>query len=236
MTSPDPVAALFARGQVIKVCGVREPELGAAAAEAGADIIGFIFAPSRRLVTLETAAACVAAARQVKPDILACGVFVNAPGEEIAETSRVAGLDLVQMHGDEGASFVASLPLPAMRVLRPAPGVGSAEILSTIDAYLQASVPPVAIMLDTYSAAAAGGTGEKLDWNLAAAVNAGAPVILAGGLDPNNVAEAISLVQPLGVDASSGMEVNGRKSAELIHAFVGAARAAFAAESAVTRR
>lgn len=236
MTHPEPVAKLFARGQVIKVCGIREPEFGAAAAEAGADILGFIFAPSRRLVTVETAANCVAAARRVKPEILACGVFVNASIEEITETSRIAGLDLVQMHGDEGASFAASLPLPAMRVLRPAPGMGSAEILSTIEAYQQAAVPPVAIMLDTYSAAAAGGTGEKLDWNLAAEVNVGTPIVLAGGLDPENVAEAIALVHPLGVDSSSGMEVGGRKSAELIHAFVGAARAAFAAESIPTPR
>jgi len=123
-----------------------------------------------------------------------------------------------------------------MRVLRPAPGIASAEILSTIEAYQQAAVPPVAIMLDTYSAAAAGGTGETLDWNLAAAVNAGTPVILAGGLDPANVAEAIALVHPHGVDASSGMEMNGRKSADLIHAFVGSARAAFAVETTPTRR
>ena len=236
MTSAESGAALFARGQVVKVCGIREPEHGAAAANAGADILGFIFAPSRRLVSAETAAVCIAAARRVNPEILACGVFVNASAAEITETAVSAGLDLIQLHGDEGASFAAALPIPAMRVLRPSPGVTSAEIVETIQSYQQAVVPPIAIMLDTFSAAAAGGTGEKLDWHLASAVNAITPVILAGGLDPDNVAEAIALIHPLGVDASSGMEVDGRKSADLIHAFVSASRAAFAAESVATRR
>ena len=236
MTRLGAVAALFARGQVIKVCGIREPEHGVAAAEAGADIIGFIFAPSRREVTAETARACLDAARRINPDILACGVFVNASGDEITDVVRDAGLDLVQLHGDEGAAFAASLPVPAMRVLRPKPGTSADAILETIREYEEAMAAPVAVMLDTFSVAAAGGTGEMLDWNLAAAVNAGTPVVLAGGLDPQNVAEAIAMVHPLGVDASTGMEVDGRKSADLIHAFVGAARAAYAAEAATTLR
>lgn len=236
MSASERVVALFERGQVIKVCGIRESAHAEAAAEAGADILGFIFAPSRRQVTAETARGCVAAARDVKPDILACGVFVNAAAEEIADTSRAAGLDLVQMHGDEGALFAASLPTPAVRVLRPEPGVGAPAVLETIKVYERAAVPPVAYMLDTFSAAAAGGTGEKLDWDLASEVNGVTRIVLAGGLDPGNVADAIALVHPLGVDASSGMEVDGRKSAELIHAFVRAARAAFAAESAPTIR
>jgi phosphoribosylanthranilate isomerase len=236
MTIPEPVAALFARGQVIKVCGIREPGLGAAAAEAGADIIGFIFAPARRQVTAETARACLAAAREVKPDILACGVFVNAPVSEISEVTRVAGLDLIQLLGDDSIASAQSLPLPATRVIRPEPGMSPVETLERMKTYQSASVPPVAVLLDAYSASAAGGTGETLDWNLAAEVNAEAPIVLAGGLDPENVARAIGQVRPIGVDASTGMEREGRKSADLIHAFVEAARAGFNADSLATRR
>jgi phosphoribosylanthranilate isomerase len=224
------VAALYSRGNIVKIDGTREPHHAAAAAAAGADLLGFIFAPSRRprrQVTPDLAAACIAAARQENPDLLACGVFVNATEEEITETASVAPIDLVQLSGHEPPEFAASLSLPTMKVLHPEPGVSAAEILEAMEVYLTSGVPPAGFVLDAFSAAGAGGTGEKVDWRLAAAVNAGHPTLLAGGLNPENVAEAIALVRPLGVDVSSGVEVDGHKSSERIAQFVAAARAAF---------
>lgn len=236
MSTHEVITAHYARGHVVKVCGIREPEHAQAAADAGADVLGFIFAPARRQVTADVARACVEAARQVNPGVLACGVFVNAPASEIDETVRVAGLDLVQLSGAELPEFAALLPVPATKVMHPKPGVVVSEIISEIGAYQSADSPPVAFLLDAFSTRGAGGTGETVDWDLAAKVNASVPVVLAGGLDPENVAEAIALVRPLGVDVSTGVEVGGRKSPERIQAFVSAARAAFAAEVATTSR
>lgn len=236
MNTPESIAALYARGNVVKVCGLREPEHAAAAAEAGADVLGFIFAPARRQVTADVARACILAARKVKPNVLACGVFVNAPAIEIAATVRAAGLDLVQLSGAELPIFAASLPVPATKVIHPQPGVSAEEIVSEIGVHQWADVPPVAFLLDAYSPKGAGGTGEKVDWGLAADVNARVPIILAGGLAPDNVATAIAQVRPQGVDVSSGVEIDGRKSSERILGFVTAARGAFAAETATTSR
>lgn len=236
MSTPETIAALYARGKVVKVCGLREPEHAVAAAEAGADVLGFIFAPARRQVTADVALACLQAARQVKPDVLGCGVFVNAPHGEIVATVRAAGLDLVQLSGAEAPGFAATLPVPATKVFHPQPGLAASEIISEMSAYQQADVSPVAFLLDAYSPRGAGGTGEKVDWTLAAEVNARVPVMLAGGLSPENVAEAIAQVRPQGVDVSSGVEIDGRKASEPIRAFVAAARAAFALELATASR
>lgn len=233
-TAGGAVTSLFARGAVIKVCGIREPAHAEVAASAGADILGFIFAPSRRLVTPEVARACLAAARAVNPEILACGVFVGASGNEIAQVTDAAGLDLVQLLGGEAPALAATLSAPVLHVERPAPGVTLDRVLALFDGGGSAARLPVAGMLDAYSAVAAGGTGERADWSLAEAVNVARPVMLAGGLDPANVAAAIAHVRPLGVDASTGMEVAGRKSPELIEAFVANARAGFAAVGAVS--
>ncbi|MFT4039148.1 MAG: phosphoribosylanthranilate isomerase [Thermomicrobiales bacterium] len=232
----DAVARRFARGAVVKVCGIREPEHAEVAARAGADILGFIFAPSRRLVTPEVARACLEAARAVNPEILACGVFVAAPAEEIRKVADTAALDLVQLHGGEAPDFAALLPLPVLQVLRPEPGVMAADIAAAMGSYDAAVMPPAAFMLDAFSAVAAGGTGERVDWALAAAVCGARPVMLAGGIDPATVEQAVAQVRPLGVDASSGMEIDGRKSPDLIEAFVANARAGFAAIKPVKSR
>lgn len=236
MSTPEAVAAVYARGDVVKVCGIREPEHAVAAAEAGADVLGFIFAPARRQVTAEAAHACIQAARQAKPDVLACGVFVNAPADEIAATVRAAGLDLVQLSGSESPDFAAALPVPATKVFHPQPGLSAAEIVSEMSTYQRVGVPPIAFLLDAYSSKGAGGTGEKVDWFIAAEVSSRLPVMLAGGLAPENVAEAIAQVRPQGVDVSSGVEVDGRKSSERIRAFVTAARAEYALEPATASR
>ena len=117
--------------------------------------------------------------------------------------------------------------MPAIKALRPRPGATGATVLAKIERFRSASVPPAAFLIDGFSEQGAGGTGARADWTLAAAIAGEAAVILAGGLDPENVAAAIGLVRPLGVDVSSGVEIAGVKDADRITAFVQAARAAF---------
>jgi phosphoribosylanthranilate isomerase len=218
----------IATGGLVKICGLRETEHAVAAAEAGADLLGFIFAPARRRITPEAAREAIAAARDtaVRP-ILAVGVFVDAGAAEIAEVAALSGIDIAQLHGDESADLPARLPIPATKAFKPQPGTPLAAALADIDRYLDAPVPPVAVLVDGYHPGASGGTGARADWDLAASLAVACPLLLAGGLDPANVAEAIGAVRPLGVDVSSGVEQDGRKDAALIRQFIANARIAF---------
>jgi phosphoribosylanthranilate isomerase len=217
------------RGSFVKIDGLREPEHAVAAIGAGADAIGFIFAPARRQVTSETAAACLAAARAAHREraFLAVGVFVDAPASEIARVASESELDLVQLHGDESPDLLADLPVPTIKVFRPLPGTASHAVLSEIDRFQRAPRPPAVFLIDGYAPGSSGGSGARADWGLAAAIASERPVILGGGLDPENVGEAIRRVRPLGVDVSSGVEVDGVKDTARIESFIRAARSAF---------
>jgi phosphoribosylanthranilate isomerase len=217
------------RGNLVKIDGLRQPEHAAAAAAAGADLVGFIFAPARRRVAPETARDCVAVARAAARgrEILAVGVFVDARPDEIRETCSEANLDLAQLHGAETPPYVSDLGVPVIKALRPRPGTHSAEVIAEIDRFNSSLAPPVAFVIDGYDAQAAGGTGTRADWALVAEIAQARPVFLAGGLDANNVAEAIRTVRPVGVDVSSGVETDGVKDERLIEAFIRAARAGF---------
>ena len=159
--------------------------------------------------------------------VMAVGVFVDASFADINAIVEEVGLDVVQLHGAEPPDSIASLPVPAFKALRPTPKSTCEQVLAEIDRYQSAAVPPVAILVDGYAQHGAGGTGTRADWALAAEINAVAPIILAGGLDPENVGDAIRRVRPRGVDVSSGVEVDGIKNPELIARFVHAARVAF---------
>jgi phosphoribosylanthranilate isomerase len=219
---------LFADGArpMVKICGLREPEHAAAAAAAGADLIGFIFAPSHRQVTAEQAARCVAAARAGDHRPLAVGVFVDAAATEIATTVETAGLDAVQVHGDEPDESVGRLGVPVIRAIRPRPGAAAATVEQELERWAARPDPPAAFLVDGYSDAGAGGMGVRADWALARRLAARWPILLAGGLDPSNVGEAIAMAAPRGVDVSSGVERDGRKDPALIAAFVAATRSA----------
>jgi phosphoribosylanthranilate isomerase len=229
MLSPERISALFDRGGLVKIDGLREPEHAAAAAEAGADLIGFIFAPARRRVTPLVARDCIVAARQVNRErpVVAVGVFVDAPADEIQEAVDAAGLDLAQLHGAEPTTLVEELRTPAIKVLRSEPGVSAEAMVAAIDEYRIAARAPVAFLIDGFAPGTLGGAGARADWSMAAAVCAERAVLLGGGLDPTNVEEAIRRVRPIGVDVSSGVERDGVKDAALIASFVRAARAAF---------
>lgn len=231
MTSRDGIASgVLGRVRLIKIDGLREPEHAAAAVAAGADLIGFIFAPARRQVASEMAAACIAAARAEGSGraFAAVGVFVDASAEEIGRVVAESGIDLVQLHGEESPALLSEIPAPAVKVFRPRPGVVAAAIRSEMARFDRAPKPPVAVLIDGFTPDAAGGTGARADWGLAAQIAAERPILLGGGLDPENVGDAIRRVRPHGVDVSSGVESAGVKDAARIEAFIRAARSAFA--------
>jgi phosphoribosylanthranilate isomerase len=213
--------------KTVKICGIREPAHAVAAAQAGADLIGFIFAPTRRKVEPETALAAIEQARAASPAIRAVGVFVNETVAEINEIADTAGLDLVQLNGDQVAEQLAGVNRPAILALRPAPGATSGEIAQTISSLANQGKRIAGFLIDGYHPKEYGGHGSRADWTLATGISAIQPVLLAGGLDAGNVAEAITMVRPLGVDVSSGVETDGIKDAAKIAAFVAAARSAF---------
>jgi phosphoribosylanthranilate isomerase len=223
------LSRLFTRGAIVKIDGLREPEHAAAAAAAGADLIGFIFAPARRQVTPGVARSCIAAARAASPErpVLAVGVFVDASPSEMARIARETGIDALQLHGAEPPESLRHLPVPALKALRPRPETEASQLMAEIGRYHSSPQPPLGILVDGYAEEFAGGTGVRADWQLAAEIAASFPIILAGGLDPDNVGVAIRQVHPLGVDVSSGVEIDGVKDAARIEAFIRAARTAF---------
>ena len=213
-------------GGLVKICGLREPEHAVAAAEAGADLIGFVFAEARRKVTPEMAARSIVAAKAARPGVRAVGLFVDAPAEIIVATRAAAGLDLVQLHGTVDAALLDRVGGPALVVFRTAPGTTADELVAKIDA-LAGHANFAGALIDAWHPTAAGGTGHRADWSLAATVAAQRSLFLAGGLTPEVVGEAIAAVRPAGVDVSSGIERDGTKAPDLIEAFVVNARAAF---------
>lgn len=219
-------------GGVVKIDGLREPEHAVTAAAAGADMIGFIFAPARRQVGVGQARVCIDAARnqigEERP-LFSVGVFVDASAEEIARVVDAAGLDLVQLHGAEPPSLVRQLPVPAIKTLRPTSGESASLVLKRAATFQTGPGEGPLLLIDAYHPHLAGGTGERADWSIAAEVARRIPIVLAGGLEPGNVGEAIATVRPIGVDVSSGVERGGIKDSALIEEFVAAARVGFAA-------
>jgi phosphoribosylanthranilate isomerase len=217
----------------IKICGNTSPGDAQLAAEAGADAVGFVFAPSPRQVTAAEAAAIV---RRLSPQIEKIGVFVDAPLEEIYATVRVSGLTGVQLHFDAPAELAAKLRQrlgPSLRILRVVHfQAGAAEKAAKQITELSRDPHADAVLVDSRTAKAVGGTGVAFDWAAAATalgrnVDAQLRLVAAGGLNPANVAAAIAALKPWGVDAVSGVEAApGRKDAEKVRAFVARARAA----------
>ncbi len=200
---------------VVKICGITNLPDALVAAEAGADALGFIFhEQSPRYVTTENAAAII---RGIPPMIVKVGVFVNASEEVVFQAISECGLNLLQFHGSESPEFCTQFGLMSMKAFR----MRDAESLKELSNY-----QTDAWLLDAYSSKQIGGTGEKFNWDLAIeARKLGPPIFLAGGLTPDNVAEAIGKVQPYAVDVSSGVEASpGKKDPEKVKAFIRAAK------------
>jgi phosphoribosylanthranilate isomerase len=222
----------------MKVCGITNPGDALFAAQEGADAIGLNFyAASPRSVTVERArvvAGALAAGEGPRPMVV--GVFVNESAERIAEVINRVGLDAVQLHGDEPPGFLAELPrgTPVVRAVRVgAEGLGpTAEYIA---AARRSGRAPDLLLIDAASGSAYGGTGCRVDLGVLArdrGLLGEVPLVLAGGLNPTNVAEAIAAAAPCGVDVASGVESSpGVKDAELVRQFLAAARRALAAQA-----
>lgn len=195
----------------VKICGITRNEDALACAHAGADAIGLVFyPPSPRHVSVAQAAAiaCV-----LPPFVTTVGLFVNPTASEVAAVLRDLRLDVLQFHGDEPADFCASFGVPYLKAVRVKAGV---DLVQYAFRYREAQ----GLLLDAYVEGTPGGTGQAFDWGLIPA-ELPLPVILSGGLEPGNVAEAIKRVQPWAVDVSSGVEAaKGLKDAAKIAAFM----------------
>ena len=196
----------------VKVCGITNLEDALAALELGADALGFVFAPSPRQIEISEAGGILA---QLPPFVTTVGLFVNEARSRVRETLKRCHLNAVQFHGDELPQDCKEFA-PGIKVIK-AFRIKGEESLKQIGQY---SVS--AYLLDAWVEDKAGGTGKTFDWNLAAAAkDFGLPIILSGGLSPDNVARAIALVDPYAVDVSSGVEsAPGKKDYKLMKEFI----------------
>lgn len=215
----------------VKICGITTLADARAAVDAGADLLGFIFyAESPRYVPPEQVREIARAARSERaadaPPLRCVGVFVHEPPARILQILEQTGLDYAQLHSEETPAVLQSLQGRAFKALRPT-SAGEARQAAATFAHLGPTDGP-RWLIDAYDPAAYGGTGQKADWGVAAELAREHPgLLLAGGLTPDNVGDAVRLVRPWGVDVSSGVEVApGRKDHGKIRAFVAAARAA----------
>lgn len=194
-----------------KICGITRVEDALAAAAAGADAIGLVFvAKSPRHVTPAQAAEIASA---LPPFVTRVALFVNPDPAQVEAVLRQARPDVLQFHGEESPAFCRSFGVPYLKAARVRPGVDLLQF-SALHADAQG------LLLDAWSEGAHGGTGERFDWALIPA-NLPKPVVLAGGLHPGNVAEAVRAVRPWAVDVSSGVEAaKGIKDAAKIAAFI----------------
>ena len=194
----------------VKICGVTSREDALQAVEAGADALGFVFhEKSPRHLSREQAASIINA---LPPFIQAVGLFVNAEVEYVNATADFCRLDLVQLHGDEAPDYCEMIRRRVIKAFR----VRDITSLDPIKNYRVAG-----ILLDAFSPKAYGGTGRTFNWEVAMKAEKYGPVILAGGLTPDNVSMAIEKVSPYGVDVSSGVEIApGRKDPEKVSDFI----------------
>jgi phosphoribosylanthranilate isomerase len=201
---------------LVKICGIKSKEAAKAAVEAGADFIGFVFAESKRRISPEQAAEI---ASVIPAHVKKVGVFVNESHSAITEIARIAGLDVIQLHGDETMDYQAQLSLPVIKSFEMKDGKNFKEI----EAYT-----PDYYLLDSPIGQYRGGNGTTFEWSLTEQLAIPREkIILAGGLTVENVAGAILTVKPAAVDVSSGVETEGEKDLEKIKTFIKNAKQAF---------
>ena len=195
----------------VKICGLTNVADALISCAAGADAIGLVFyAKSSRAVTPEQAVEIV---RHLPPFVQSVGLFVNESVETVQSVLNVVKMDLLQFHGDEDSDYCASFSRPYIKAIRMKPGI---DLLAVMASYPGAR----GFLLDTYTPGIPGGTGESFNWNEFPDYS-DKPVILAGGLNADNVASAIAQCQPYAVDVSGGVEASpGLKSKDKVSAFI----------------
>jgi phosphoribosylanthranilate isomerase len=222
---------------LVKICGISDPKHARAAAALGADFVGLVFAPSRRQVTIGDARRVAASLGAEKSEIppgadasriegaladrrpLLVGVFADQDPDTINSIAAECGLDLVQLSGSEPWEMLALIHRPVLKCMK----VRESETAEGLRGHLQDGA---VVLLDPYVSGTYGGTGQTLDWSVAAEIAGERPTVLAGGLNAGNVARAIGTVHPWAVDVSSGVESDGVKDVEKIRAFIQAAKGA----------
>lgn len=208
----------------VKICGIKDKVHALAAAEAGADFIGLVFAPSRRQVTPDEACEIVDAIKKNSCAVKTVGVFVNTPASQVNAIADLCHLDWIQLSGDEPWEYCLEINRPVIKAIRLG-RQSSEDVCAELDlAARMLSTQTFVALLDSEVKGKYGGTGVAFDWSLAKLVAMRFPVIMAGGLTPENVTEAIQMVAPWGVDVSSGVEVEKVKDAAKIRAFIDAVR------------
>lgn len=193
----------------IKICGLSRPEDIQAVNQAGADYAGFVFAPSKRQVSFQQAEELIAG---LHPRITPVGVFVNVSPDQVAVAVQQTGIRAVQLHGDETPEQMAQI-----RSLCPQVHLWRAVRVQTREDLIQADqLGADALVLDSYHPTQYGGTGITGNWELIAGMLLSTPFFLAGGLNADNLEQAIHMVRPMGVDLSGGVETGGSKDQEKI--------------------
>jgi phosphoribosylanthranilate isomerase len=211
----------------IKICGLTNEADAIAAAGAGADFLGLVFAQSKRQLSSERALQIVKAVHKLKKRPLIVGVFVNLAAGEINRIAGYCRLDMVQLSGDESWSYCLDIERPLIKVIHIETSQTASQVLSEIEEGYKVGLKQEPIcLLDTKTGDVYGGSGRVFDWRLAEEVSGRYPLIIAGGLSPQNVGKLVKQVNPWGVDVSSGVESGGIKVIQKINGFIKAVRQA----------
>lgn len=207
----------------VKICGITNIEDALLAVELGAHALGFVFAESPRRVTPDRALDII---YELPPFVTTVGVFVNHPADDVQRIAQYCGLSAVQLHGDETIEYCRQLQIQAIKAFRMRNYTEIEEWLFKENEYeastlLEPSKNVTAYLVDAYAKGQYGGTGLHLNWELVRDLRSRKPLILAGGLDPKNVALAIKVVKPYAVDVSSGVELQpGKKDKYKLREFM----------------
>jgi phosphoribosylanthranilate isomerase len=208
----------------VKICGITEVAYARAAIEAGADLIGVVFAPSPRQVTPEKAREIVAA---VKKSLPVAGVFVNMPAAAVNAAAALCELDWVQLSGDESWEYCQEIEKPVIKTIHIPPDWDEEKLLANLeDGQRKLGSKTLIYLLDTLVENKYGGSGQVFAWEITKKAIDKYPLIIAGGLHPANVGQVVANLRPWGVDVSSGVESGGVKDIGKIKAFVQAVRSA----------
>ncbi len=209
----------------VKICGLSERGHILAAAEAGADYIGFVFAESRRRISPQRAAELTELVMGCGNRPLCVGVFAGSHPSEVNRVAEVCHLDYVQLSGGESACYSREIQRPVIKVFHVSPDTRADALLIEMERYCTVMKDrELVLLLDTAMPGKSGGTGITFNWGIASAVAARFPVIVAGGLNPDNVARLVSQVRPWGVDVSGGVETDGKKDVSKIRLFIEAVK------------
>jgi phosphoribosylanthranilate isomerase len=205
----------------VKICGIAEMEDAIFAARSGADLIGLVFAASKRRVPLENARLISEAIHNLTNGTSVVGVFVNEETTFVNDIANYCNLDWVQLSGDETWEYCRQICRPVIKTVHISDGNKTKQILDEIkDGRSFSQQHKVMFLMDTKTSTGYGGTGQCFDWKIAKEVASRYPAIVAGGLTPENIGNLVKRIKPWGVDVSSGVEENGRKNKSKIANFI----------------